>query len=98
MALKYLKREDLSPEELKQLDKIYSTFQKKVFFRFLGYLFCAILGTFVIVVVNILFVNDNTFQFFASLGTGVIFMAGLQRSIDELRDILVKEVQKFVKD
>jgi hypothetical protein len=98
VALKQLRREDLSDEEIKELEKLYSDFQKKVLLTFLGYLFSAFVAAIIVIVINKLYINDSGFEFFGCLGTGVVFLGGLQGNIEELRDILVKEIQRFVKN
>lgn len=98
MALKELRREDLSEEEIKELEKLYYQFQKKALLVFLGYLFTGFLATIVVVVIDALYIRDAGFMLLGCLGTGVVFLGGLRGSIDELSNTFVKDIQRFIKE
>jgi hypothetical protein len=97
MALSELKREDLTPEELKELETMYRKYQTKCIITFFGYLLGSFIGCLIVGIVNVLYVHEPGFQFLGSVATAVLSVASLRKTLEEYSDSLAKEAQKFVK-
>jgi membrane protein DedA with SNARE-associated domain len=91
-----IKKEDLTEEQIKALEKLYKKFEWGValaFFLYLGFLF---LANYLIVIVNGLYVHNEQFQFFMCFGTAIIVMHGLLGTIQENRTIMMEQANKII--
>jgi len=88
--------EELTPEQKKSLESLYNKYLLKLFlavFLYFGFLFFA---DFAIIIVDAWYVHDKVFIFFMSIATVVITVGGLRGTIEEHRDVLVKQVKEIV--
>lgn len=95
MALK-VKKEDLTEEQIKALEKLYRRFEWSVAFAFFLYLGFLFLANFFVVIINGLYIHNEQFQFFMCFGTAVISMHGLLGTIQEGRTAMMEQANKII--
>lgn len=84
---------DLSEEQKKQLKKMYRSYAIKICLNICFYLGFIFLANLVVAILNFLYIKEQQFVFFMCLGTAVIGMNGLNKTIKEDNDIVAKKIK-----
>lgn len=90
-----IKREDLSEEQKVQLKKVYRNFKLKVLLATLAYISFIFASNLVVVALNLLYIKEQQFVVFMSLGTAIIAMLGLHKTIEEQRHCFIEKCNKI---
>ena len=86
---------EMTEEQKQQIKKIQKRFFVKssiAVFLYTSWLFCANILT---VMLNQLYFQNQSFVFFATLGSAVIILTGLQGTVTEIHKVATEDIKKI---
>jgi hypothetical protein len=91
-----IKSEELTSEQKKSLESLYKKYILRLILSVLLYFGFLFFANFAIIIIDTCYMHDKVFTLFTSLATAVIAIGGLHGTIEEQRDVLVKQVKEIV--
>lgn len=89
---------NLTKEQKRAIEDLINTFWMKNVFSFMSYLVFAFVSNLIVVLLNEAYVHNQGMVAMMGLGTVLICIGNLVKTVEERRDILEKEVNKIIKN